>query len=84
MLTVKVKLIDGSVDIFTTEKYLISTKEDLHPAILDVKVYAEGKRIARRRRHFHWYYKRFVYKPVQQELTPESAEAAPAAPEAHA
>lgn len=80
MITVKVKLVDGNTDIFTTEKYMVSSIKEMHPAILDVQVYADRKRLIHRRRYFQWFYKKFLYKPVQQELKPEDAE--PAEPQA--
>lgn len=75
MITVKVKLVDGNTDIFTTDKYMIAPIKQMHPAILDVKVYADRKLMIHKRRAFQWFYKKFQYKPVQQELKPEGAEA---------
>jgi hypothetical protein len=69
-MTVRVKRIDGNVETFETQEYLISKKKDMHPAILDVRVYAGSRCIVHRRRWFQWFYKKFLYKPVQTELKP--------------
>ncbi len=68
MITVKVKLVDGNTDIFTTDRYTVSTIKQMHPAILDVKVYSGRKLLIHKRRHFQWFYKKFQYIPVQEEL----------------
>lgn len=73
-MTVKIKNIDGNIETFETENYLIGSKKEMHPAILDVKVYTGGRLIVHRRRHFQKFYKKYLYKPVQQELQPENAE----------
>lgn len=80
MVTVRVKLVDGNIEVFTTDKYMVSSVKDMHSAILDAKVYAGSKCIVHRHRWFQKFYKKFIYKPVQQELKPEDAE--PAAPQA--
>ena len=80
MTTAKVKLVDGSVDIFNTEKYILSPVKLMHPDILEVWIFTDGKKIAHVKRHFQKFYKTFLYKPVQQELKPEGEEA-PAAEE---
>jgi hypothetical protein len=68
MITVKVKLIDGNIDIFTTDKYMVAPIRQMHPAILDVKVYADRKLLIHKRRPFQWFYKKFLYKPERVEL----------------
>ncbi len=70
-MTVRVKNINGNVETFTTEQYIVCKKKDMHPAILDVRVYAGSRCIVHRRRWFQRFYKRFIYKPVQTELKPE-------------
>ena len=75
MITVKVKLVHGSVEVFNTERYLLSPVKEMHPDILEVWIYAEGKKLAHLKRHFQKIYKKFFYKPVQQELKPEGEEA---------
>lgn len=74
-MTVKVKTVHGTVETFTTGQYILGSKKELHPDLLDVKVYAGSRLIAHQARHFHWFYKKFLYKPVQQELQPEEATA---------
>lgn len=69
-MTVKIKRVDGNTEIFTAENYIIGQKKFLHPAILEVRVYAGSRMIARQKRHFQKIYKKFFYKPVVQELTP--------------
>lgn len=74
MITVKVKLVNGNVEIFKTESYVVSKVKDMHSAILDVKVYADRKRLIHRKRHFQWFYKKFLYRPEQTELKPANSE----------
>lgn len=73
-MTVRIKNIDGNVETFETKEYLVSKKKDMHPAILDVRVYAGSRCIVHRHRWFQKFYKKFIYKPVQHELKPEGAE----------
>ena len=70
MVTVKVKTVKGTTEIFNTESYVIGAKKDLFPDLLDVKVYAGSRMVFHIRRHFQWFYKRFLYKPAQTELKP--------------
>lgn len=71
MITVKLKTVHGTIENFTTDKYMVSPVKDMHPDILDVKVYAGSKCIIHKKRHFQVIYKKFIYKPIQQELKPE-------------
>ena len=74
MITVRVKLVDGNIEVFTTDKYMVSSVKDMHSAILDARVYAGSKCIVHRKRHLQWLYKKFQYKPEQEELKPEGEE----------
>jgi hypothetical protein len=71
MVTVKVKTVKNTIEVFNTESYVIGPKADMHPAILDVRVYAGSRCIFHRRRWFQKIYKKFLYKPVQTELKQE-------------
>lgn len=77
MVTVKVKTVKNTIEVFNTESYIIGEKKDLHPDLLDVKVYAGSRMVYHVRRHFQWFYKKFLYKPVQTELKLEGAESNP-------
>ncbi len=69
-MTVKVKLVNGNFEIFKTDSYIVSKTKDLHPDILDCKVYADnGKLLIRRRRLFQRFYKKYQYKPLPPETT---------------
>ena len=68
MVTVKVKTVHNTVEVFNTESYVIGKKKDMHPDILEVSVYSGNKRIAHSKRHFQGVYKRFFYKPLQEEV----------------
>ena len=69
-MVVKVKTVSGTVEIFETDKYTISTKKELHPDILESVVYTNnGKKLKKIKRHFQWFYKKFSYKPVNETLT---------------
>lgn len=71
MVTVKVKTVKGTLEVFNTDSYLISPIKDMHPDLLEIHVYAGSKCIVHQRRPFQTFYKKFLYKPVQQELKPE-------------
>ena len=43
----------------------------MHPDLLVVDMYAGSKKIAHARRHFQWFYKKFLYKPLQTTLKAE-------------
>lgn len=76
-IIVKLKLVNGNIEMFETENYVVSKVKEMHPDILDVKVYnASGKLIAHRRRWRQRFYKKYLYKPVSVELKPD-AESAP-------
>lgn len=67
-MTVKAKLVDGTFDIFTTEKYTVSTLENMHPAILEVEVFADcGKRLIKLKRKHQKRYIKYEYKPLPEE-----------------
>lgn len=74
MVTVKVKLVNNNVEVFTTESYVVGLKKDLHPDILSVDVYAGSKKVYHMQRHFHWFYKKFLYKPIQKEIKADTAQ----------
>lgn len=71
MVTVKVKTIHNTIEIFNTESYVIGKKKDMHPDLLTIDVYAGSRKVFHTSRHFQWFYKKFLYKPVQQELKSE-------------
>ena len=71
MVTVKVKTVHKTTEVFETEKYLICSKKEMHPDILSVDVYAEGKKICHTERHFKWFYKKYLYKPLPEEPVAE-------------
>jgi hypothetical protein len=76
-IIVKLKLVNGNIEMFETENYVVSKVKEMHPDILDVKVYTtSGKLIAHRRRWRQRFYKKYLYKPVSVELKPD-AESAP-------
>lgn len=80
MFILKLKTVDGNIEYVETEKYKFSSMAECHPAILEATLYSgtTGKRLHTLKRRFQRYYIKHKYKPVQQELTPEGAEPAPA------
>lgn len=75
-LTVRLKLVNGNIEVFKTDEYIISKIKEMHPDILDVKVYTStGKLIAHRRRWRQRFYKKYLYKPVSVELKPDAESA---------
>lgn len=71
---VKVKRVDSFVELFSTDKYTLTTVKELHPVILRADVFTDsGKRLACIKRPFPFFYKHFVYKPEMLEgLTPQT------------
>ena len=69
-MTVKLKLVNGNYEIYKTDSYVVSKIKDMHPDILDCKVYADnGRLLIRRRRLFQRFYKKYQYKPLPPEPT---------------
>ena len=64
MIVVKLKLVNGNTEIFSTENYVVCPVKNMHPDILDAKVYVGTKKIKHTRRRFQWFYKKYLYKPV--------------------
>lgn len=71
MVTVKVKTVKNTIEVFNTESYIIRPKSDLHPDLLVVDVYVGSRKVFHMRRHFQWFYKKFLYKPLQTTLKAE-------------
>lgn len=67
MVVVKLKMVNGGTEVFSTERFSLSPVKDMHPDILDAKVYADRKLIARKKRLFQWLYKKYFYKPLPAE-----------------
>ena len=79
-MIVKIKRVDGAIECFETGNFVISTVKDMHSDILDAEILTnDGTRIARRRRLFQRFYKKFLYKPEPMPPQPdEHPEEAPA------
>jgi hypothetical protein len=73
-MNVRVKRVDGFVELFSTDKYMLTTVKELHPAILRVDVFTDnGKRLVYVKRPFPFIYKHFIFKSEMLEgLTPQS------------
>ena len=66
-MTVKLDLINGSTELFETNNFICARKSEMNPDILKVQVYDNsGHRLQKTERHFKWFYKKFLYKPVEQ------------------
>lgn len=76
MVTVKVKTVKNTIEVFNTESYTIGQKKDLHPDLLEVTVYAGSRKVYHMKRYFQWFYKKYLYKPLQIKLDGENAEKA--------
>lgn len=72
-MNIKVRRVDGFVELFSTDKYTLTTARELHPAILKAEVFTDsGKRIACIKRPFPFIYKHFIFKPeMLKGLTPQ-------------
>lgn len=66
MVVVKLKLVNGNTEIISTDNYVVCPVKDMHPDILDVKVYVGTKVIKHSRRCFQWFYKKYLYKPLPE------------------
>lgn len=67
-MNVKVKRVDGFVELFSTDKYTLTTIKELHPVILRADVFTDsGKRLACIKRPFPFIYKHFIFKPKMLE-----------------
>ena len=67
-MTVRIKTVKGDVEWFMTANYTIANLKEMHPDILDVKIFTDlGKRLYHKRRPFQRFYKRFKYKPLTQQ-----------------
>lgn len=64
MITVKLKTIHKTTEVFETEKYIMCCTKEMHPDILSVDIYENGKKICHLKRYFQWFYKKFLYKPL--------------------
>lgn len=69
-MTIVLDLANGNTESFTTENYVISRQKDFHPLICGVTVYDNGRRIARKKRPFSWWYKKVTFNSfkVQEKL----------------
>lgn len=69
-MTVVLDLANRQTEVFETEKYIISKAKDFHPLICGVTVYDNGRRIARKKRPFLWWYKKVTFNSfkVQEKL----------------
>mgnify|MGYP003422119518 CR=1 FL=1 len=69
-MTVVLDLANGNTETFTTENYVISRPKDFHPMICRVTVFDNGRRIARKKRSFSWWYKMVTFNSfkVQEKL----------------
>ena len=69
-MTVKAELADGTIDVFETGNYKISTLKNFHPMICSVEIYSGTKRIKKISIRFKFFYKHFTFKSrkVQDKL----------------
>lgn len=61
-MTIKTNLADGTTEIFETNNYKISTIKDMHPMIIAVYVFSDGKLIKKVKRPLQFFYKHFIFK----------------------
>jgi len=69
-MTIKTELANGTYEIFESQGYNISTIKDMHPMILSVTIFDNGKRIFKKSRFFNWWYRHVTFKSaeVQKKL----------------
>lgn len=71
-MIIKLEIVNGSVEVFKAEKYILARPKQMHPDIVSATIFSDdGKKIlAKKARIFKWLYKKFFWKP----LTAEEAE----------
>ena len=69
-MTVKIRTIDGSTEVFATESFVISPVRSWQPDIMSVRICDSGVPVAKRRRPFPLLYRCFVWprKDVQDAM----------------
>lgn len=69
-MIVKIFWADNNIEIFDTDRYVISTVKNFHPGILGVEIWQGNRRIARRKRFCSWWYSHVTYNSarVQDEI----------------
>lgn len=69
-MTIKTELADGTFEIFHNDNYKVSTIKDMHPVIVSVAVFDNGKCIFKKSRFLKWFYKKITFKSrkVQSRL----------------
>ena len=88
-MLVKIKRIDGATEFFESGSFVLSPLKDMRADILCAELFTTtGKRIARCRRPFQAFYKKFIYKPepapapdpqAEEQTTEEAPAEAPIA-----
>ena len=67
-MTIRLELVNGSTEMFETDKYVVSSIKDLHPDILKAEVYSDfGKKIASIKRPHQKRYIKYEYKPLPEK-----------------
>lgn len=67
-MIVKLKLVNGNTQMFETADYVVNPIKIMHPDILSVKVYSNDRKILFTvKRKFQLFYKKFIYKPVENK-----------------
>ena len=61
-MTIKTELANGNYEIFESNGYNVSTVKDMHPMIVAISVYNNGKRIFKKSRFCKWWYKHITFK----------------------
>lgn len=69
-MTVKVLWADNNIEIFESDKYVISPVKNFHPGIVSVEVWNGNKRIAKKKRFFSFWYSHITFRSekIQNEL----------------
>lgn len=69
-MTVKVLDIDGNIECFESNGYRLGSIKEMHPRILEVRLFAGGKQIVRKSRFCRLVYKYILFKTkkVQDKL----------------
>lgn len=69
-MTVKIKTIEGSTEVFATESFTIGPVKSWRPDIMSVRIYDSGVPVAERHRPFPLLYRRLVWprKDVQDAM----------------
>ena len=75
-MTVEMRYVSGDVAVYDVTVFTVAPLSRMRADVYSVSVFAEGKRVVRRKRPFSWWYRYVtIRKPAIQELIRKEQEA---------